>query len=430
MSRSCIVVGAGPAGLSAAHRLATAGVHVTVLEGATAVGGRTRTERVGGFVVNTGAGFLTSFYEQTLALAHELQLGLPRPRERTAVVATRFGKFPFEPGARRGVWRFPLIPWSGKLRAMWLFARLLAGRRLHIADLDALARSDRGGSIEQWGRRHLGAAGYDYLLRGAIESFLYYGAEEASAAVGKALMQHAAKWEPLVLHAGMGALCEALAQHLGVRTGCWAGAVEARTGSVLVHHSGGTVEADGVILALPASAALRLEGAVAGPDREDLATVRYSPTIALFFGYERAVTVQYPSVNPSGPGRHPIASVWTMSRWIPAYVPEGKELIAMYAAGWRAAELLERNPDRLVAGLRADAEEVFGRLADPDWIRVYPHPEASVVPAPGHFRRMQALLRRPRERVLYAGDWLTGSTIEGAVRSGMRAAAEFLAAPH
>lgn len=40
--RSVIVVGAGPAGLSAAHLLVRAGVEVTVLEAAPAYGGRVR----------------------------------------------------------------------------------------------------------------------------------------------------------------------------------------------------------------------------------------------------------------------------------------------------------------------------------------------------------------------------------------------------
>ena len=35
-------------------------------------------------------------------------------------------------------------------------------------------------------------------------------------------------------------------------------------------------------------------------------------------------------------------------------------------------------------------------------------------------------LRRPRTRLLYAGDWLTGSTIEGAVVTGLSAAERIL----
>lgn len=428
MSRSCIVVGAGVAGLSAAYRLHNAGVRVTVLEGAPVIGGRALTERVGEFVLNTGAGFVTNFYTTTLSLVRELRLSTVPAGERRAVVATPFGKLPFEVGSPLGVWRFPLVPWVGKLRAMWLFARLRAQRRLHLADLDSMARADRGPSLERWGRRALGSAAYEYLLRAAIESLFYFDCSEASAAVGKALTRHAARLEVLFLARGMGALCEALAQRVEVRTGCPAIGIETGATGVTVHHAGGSLEADYAILALPASAAARLEGSLAADDRADLAAVRYVPNIVLFFGYDRPVTVQHHSVTPGGPGRHAVASVWVMSRWIRPYVPEGKEMIAIYSSGWRAAELLGREQGKIVSLLRADAEEVFGRLADPDWIRVYPRREASVLPVPGHFRRMQGFVARQRKRILYAGDWISGSTVEGAVRTGLRAADLVLAA--
>src|SRR5690606_14303130 len=135
-----------------------------------------------------------------------------------------------------------------------------------------------------------------------------------------------------------------------------------------------------------------------------------------------------PLVTPAGPGRHEIARVRTWSTLVPEYVPKGKELLVIHASGWRSAELIDREPSAIVSTLRADAEEVFGRLADPDWIRLYSRPEGMVVPVPGHFRRMAAFLRRRRSRVLYAGDWLTGSTVEGAVRTGLAAAAQLLAA--
>ena len=51
-----------------------------------------------------------------------------------------------------------------------------------------------------------------------------------------------------------------------------------------------------------------------------------------------------------------------------------------------------------------------------------------MITPPGHYRRMAAFLRRPRKRLLYAGDWLTGSTIEGAVRTGVSAAEQILKA--
>jgi len=427
MSRSCIVVGAGPAGLTAAYRLANAGVRVTVLEAAPYIGGRTRTEHVDGFVINTGAGLIADFYTATLPLLRELGLRLVSPRPQAGVAATAYGKFPLEIGSVRGVLRFPLVRWPGKVRAAILPARTLVGRRSHVADVAALARYDRGQTIEQWARRWAGDAAYQYLVRPAVETFFYFGCEEASAALGRSLVRHGFRWQMQMIANGMGAFCDALAQRLDVRTGCRVGSIQIGADGVAVRHAGGTVEADYAVLALPASAAARVDGALLEADREDLRSVRYAPNIVLFFGYERPITVQYPSVVPSGPGRHPIASVATTSRWVSDYVPEGKELVVIHGSAWRSAELIEREPDQVVAALRADAEEIFGRLADPDWIRMYPRAEATVIPSPGHYRRMRAFLRRPRQRLLFAGDWLTGSTIEGAVRTGLAAAEKILA---
>jgi predicted NAD/FAD-dependent oxidoreductase len=359
-------------------------------------------------------------------LARELQLEVKEPADEPSIVATPVGMLPLDLFSLRRILRFPLTSWSGKLRTLALFGRVLFNRRSHIADLSALARMDRGGTIESWGKRTLGDTAYDYILRSGVEPFFYFGAHEASSALGKALLRHAIRWRTLVLTGGSQALCDALARRLEVRTGCVAGTVEVGDSAVRVDHSGGRVEADYAILAAPAPVLAGFEGSLAEEDRADLKAVRYVPSIVVFFGYERPITVRFPSVIPAGPKRHAIARVRTTSNWVREWVPEGKELIAIYASGWRSAELLDAGRDRMTATLRADAEEVFGRLADPDWVRVYPRREGIVLPIPGHSRRMQAFQRRPRGRLLFAGDWMTGSTIEGAVRSGLAAASRIL----
>jgi oxygen-dependent protoporphyrinogen oxidase len=422
MSRSCVVVGAGVAGLGAAYRLSNAGIKVTVLEADRALGGRAQTERVGDFIVNTGAGFVTTFYDATLEMLKELRLETVVPKAQLGMVATPFGKLPLDLGSPWRIVKFPLITFTGKLRALALIAQSMLRGRAHIGKPLTLARMDRGTTIETWGRSALGENAYEYLMRAGIEPFFYFGADQASSALAKVLMRHIRKWHMLALPTGTGALCDSLAERIEVRTGCHAHSVEESDGSVVVHHSGGKLEADFAVLAIPATAIAKLEGTISEEDRLDLSAVRYAANILLYFGYERPITVQYPLVTPAGPGRHAIARIRTMSEWVPGYVPEGKELISMHASSWRSAELLEEEPGIIVSSLRRDAEEIFGRLADPDWIRMYPRRQAVVLPEPMHYRRMRALLRRPRKRVLFAGDWLSGSTIEGALRTGLDAA--------
>lgn len=61
-----IIVGAGPAGLSAAHRLTSAGVSVSVLEAAPSPGGRMSTELTGGFRLDRTGGLLNTSYPELL----------------------------------------------------------------------------------------------------------------------------------------------------------------------------------------------------------------------------------------------------------------------------------------------------------------------------------------------------------------------------
>ncbi|MEU1629094.1 NAD(P)/FAD-dependent oxidoreductase [Streptomyces sp. NPDC020096] len=59
-----VIIGAGLAGLSAAHHLINAGVTVTVLEAASRLGGRMATETVGGFRLDRGSQLLNTSYPE------------------------------------------------------------------------------------------------------------------------------------------------------------------------------------------------------------------------------------------------------------------------------------------------------------------------------------------------------------------------------
>jgi predicted NAD/FAD-dependent oxidoreductase len=425
---ACAVVGAGPAGLAAARWLAERGLPVTVLEALPDVGGRTRSELHEGFVLDRGAAFLTSFYPRTLALARRHGVPLIRPgihpgrSPQGQHLATPAGLVPHQLGSPGGLARFPLLPARDKARTVAALLRLCLGRRAHIADPFSMARHDTEDG-RRWGRRWFGAQGYEYVVRTAVEPFFFYGAEEASAAVPRTLLRHAVGWRLMTPADGMGSLCRALAEGLDVRCDHRVRVIRREGSGYVLEHGHGSTRAAAVIVAVPAQALPELAAPMSAADAADAAAVAYVPNVRLYLGYRRRVALRPPAVTPAGPGRHPIAGITALSHWIPGRVPAGHEVVGISARGWRSRELAG-SPCRTVAReLLADCAALGVDVPEPDWTVVFREPAAIVVPGPGHFRRAAGFLSRARRGIHFAGDWLTGSTIEGAVRTGQLAAA-------
>ncbi len=178
-----IVVGAGISGLAAAWRLERGGVSATVLEANPGPGGRVQTERVGGYLVDTGPDAATEGYSRWLALVDELGLRERLTTPSPVLGMVRGGRIidvdPTSPV------RAALTP-ALSIRAK---ARLAAGlvrlrRRLQGIDSYELNRSaeldDPGTNAYDFGVRHFGPEVTEYLIDPAIRLATGSGAREAS----------------------------------------------------------------------------------------------------------------------------------------------------------------------------------------------------------------------------------------------------------
>lgn len=431
MPSNCIIVGAGAAGLAAARWLQKRGVETTVLEAEPEVGGRTRTLRVNNVLVNNGASFFATFYPETRKLAEEVGLKLIPPllhpgRDGWAhQLSTPAGLLPHRLGTLKGLFEFPLMSFRSKLRALSVLSGQVLGRGFHVADTESLARLDCE-SAEQWGRRRFGDDGYEYLVRVALETYFNFGAEQSSCAFTRALLRHAVRWAPLIPTGGVGMFCTHLARGLDVRCDAPVREIRRERDGFVVKHDSGEVRGEAVILAAPADKTLAIEAPLPPEDREDLKSVRYVPCVRALLGYRRESAPRIPYITPAGPGKHPLMSLSNLTCWEAGRVPDDYEVVWVSASGWRSVELVGKTEGEIIDGLRRDCADIGVALPTPEWARAIINRQGMVLPETGHFRRMAAFLSRERSGIFFAGDWLTGSTVEGAIRSGQGAARALL----
>ncbi|HSG84869.1 MAG TPA: protoporphyrinogen oxidase, partial [Candidatus Limnocylindrales bacterium] len=90
-----LVVGGGITGLTAAHALGAAGLPTVLVEATDRLGGKVRTERTDGFLVETGPDSFISYRPAALELARELGLAdaIIRPTEPRTVTVRIGGRF-------------------------------------------------------------------------------------------------------------------------------------------------------------------------------------------------------------------------------------------------------------------------------------------------------------------------------------------------
>jgi phytoene dehydrogenase-like protein len=409
--RDVIVVGAGLAGLRCAIRLTELGHRVTVLEAATHVGGRIRTDEIDGFrcdhgfqVFNPGYPAVKRWVDvEALAVQHFGSGVLIRREHRLVVLADPVRS----PGMVTGSLRSGVLK-ARELAALlrWIGPTLASPRRtMYDADETLGASLDRSGVNGALRREVL----QPFLAGVSADSH-----EATSARLSKLLVRMFALGRPGLPQDGMRALPEQLAAALRARGGSvlLEERVEDLTrgdDSVTVRTSSQHYLADAVVVAADPLAACALAG-LPEPAMKGLVT--------WWFGADEAPH-PLPLLAVDGrrlPGRSP-GPVWNaavISNAAPSYAPAGRHLIC-------ATTVLD-SPDGEApeSAIRHHLGEIYG-CDTADWDLVARHHIPRALPAFAPLTPFRSAVDLG-DGLFVCGDHRDTPSIQGALVSGHRTA--------
>lgn len=184
------------------------------------------------------------------------------------------------------------------------------------------------------------------------------------------------------------------------------------------------LDVDRVIVATDAGDAASLARAVDPEAAALLGAVEHSPIAVVHWLAE-------PQDRPSGfgmlvPAPDPLLGTVFLSdvrdQFSAPWAPDGLRAYSTMMGGWANPSQLDRPDSELIADVVARHGRWFGREPRLRAAHVVRWPRAVSIPTVGHRARIAALLAR-EGRVVYAGSYLAGGTLDDAVESGFSAAA-------
>ncbi len=432
-----VVVGGGVAGLTCAWRLRRAGHDVEVLEREAVPGGRMRSERRGEFVIERGASVIASGFRNALGVVEALGLRdrlHPLPKRDLAILRDA-RLYAVQPYSAVGLLRSEVLSVGARLGLRRLLLDLLRHRR-HLSPWhpERAAHLDSE-DLATYLRRTVGEEALEYLLGPAFAACFHAHPEWLSRAFALLTLRFFPDGlRPAALEGGMGVLTETLARRVLVRLGSEVIAVETETdGARVRYRSRGrerSVLADAAVVAVPGPQVPGLCPKLTPAERGFFERVHYTRGLVAWLMLDEApASLPYCGVafpRREGLNLHGLG----VAHYKRGTAPLGAGLVHVTLTS-AVTERLWEAPVETVAGFAVEqlAATPVGRLAPADavvhrWSAMFPQFSA------GYLRDLATFASRTDRspRLALAGDYLVGPHIEGAVTSGMRAAAEIQSA--
>jgi phytoene dehydrogenase-like protein len=401
-----VVVGAGLAGLCCALELDRLDVPWILLDAADDVGGRVRTDRVQGFLLDRGFQVLLSAYPECRRLLDfdELrpQAFLPGAQVRVDNGFHRVGDPWRRPADALATLRAPVGSMVDKARIALLRARTAATPTHRLMDGDEATTGE-----------HLAALGFsdrfvDVLLRPLFAGIQLDPELQTSRRAFDFVFAMLARGDNVLPAEGMQAIPRQLAARLDparVRLGRRVRAVRDTTVEL---EGAQPLPASAVVIATGGPAAAALDPRVVDPGSRGVGCV--------YFASERP-PVSEPVIVLDGERQGPVNNLAVLDRVASGYAPPGAHLVsAAVVEGWQLPDA------KLVPAVRAQLRSWFGAAVD-GWrhLRTDRIPHAQPDQTPPRLSPPQRPVRLAPGRYV-CGDHRDDASINGAMVSGRRAA--------
>jgi phytoene dehydrogenase-like protein len=400
-----LIAGAGLAGLCCARRLQQAGISFHILEASDGIGGRVRTDKVDGFLLDRGFQVLLTAYPEASRVLNYKKLGLMAFKPGALSWYAGHMNELVDPWRTPGAWTTALQSEFGtlmdKLRIARLRNRVMRSsieqifKRPERSTKDALvAEGFSKEMIHRFFRPLLGGIMLDPELKSSSRMFEF---------VFKMILEGATA----LPSEGMGAIPGQIVEKISGSLIRLQAKVEALHENELTLAGGEKLHAKAIVIAAEGPSAAHLVGEVEPASR----------SVSCFYYAANEPPVRNPLLVLNGDGAGPVNNFAVISEVAPSYAPKGKHLVSATVLG--VHKLTEA---QLSGFIVAQMKNWFGKVAGAwQFLRSY-----SIVHAqPQQFVGALEPPERPvriRPGVYVCGDHRDNASIHGAMVSGRRAA--------
>ncbi len=449
--KDVIVVGAGIAGLAAAHTLKEAGYRVLILERSDRAGGLIQTTRDGGFLCERGPNtFLTSAKPLLNLVA---KLGMTGELIQNAEAHNR--RYIFKDGRLQELamhplrfMKSPLLSLRGKLRLFWEpfakgppsdtdesvagFVTRRVGAEILSTIVDPMVTGIIAGDTHQLSM----AAAFPKIVAMERQHKSLFGAMRALRARRKMAGGVKTKSGMLGFKDGMGTLCTVLSDGLqdDIRYNVYIEKLSQRPDrhwELRFRHNEGIFvqEAPTVVIAAPAYVASALLSPILPDINTPLSAIPYAPVTVVHLGYRhRDIEKMMPGFGflvPRSEGIRLLGVIWS-SQIFSNRAPKDHILMTLMYGGATDSEITEISDNDMVLQVHGDLQKTMGIGARASFVNICRHGRAIPQYTIGHLNRIDHVrtILKVHPGLFLSGNYLTGYSVSDTVQNAAHTATE------